>query len=59
MSYRTLRVDGRVYQYSIGRRYTHIRGVGTFSHEQIGHTSLRGQCDQGCAQTHYIGSRRE
>lgn len=38
MSYRTLRVDGRVYQYSIGRRYTHIRGVGTFSHEQIGDT---------------------
>ena len=38
MSYRNLTVDGRVYQYSIGKEYTHIRGVGAFRHRDIGDT---------------------
>ena len=36
MSYRNITVNGRVYQYSIGRKATHIRSVGTFAHASIG-----------------------
>ena len=44
MSYRNLTVDGRVYQYSIGKEFTHIRGVGAFRHQDIGDT-VRGMTD--------------
>ena len=44
MSYRNLTVIGRVYQYSIGKSFTHIRGVGAFRHQDIGDT-VRGMTD--------------
>lgn len=44
MAYRTLTVDGRPYQYSIGKSYTHVRHVGTFHHTDIGDT-VRGKTD--------------
>lgn len=44
MAYRNLTVDGRSYQYSIGKSYTHIRAVGTFHHTDIGDT-VRGKTD--------------
>lgn len=49
MSYRNLTVDGRVYQYSIGKSFTHIRGVGAFRHQDIG-DPVRGMTDPhtGC-----------
>lgn len=49
MSYRKMSVDGRIYQYTIGKEFTHIRGVGAFRHQDIGNT-LRGMTDPrtGC-----------
>lgn len=35
--YRTLKVNDRDYQYTVGRTHTHIKGVGTFANSQVGH----------------------
>jgi hypothetical protein len=44
MSYREINVNGRVYQYSIGRNYTTIRGLGAFPNQSIGDL-VRGMTD--------------
>jgi hypothetical protein len=36
MSYRKLDVDGQVFEYSVGRTHTKIRGVGAFQNEKVG-----------------------
>ena len=36
MSYRKLEVDGQVFEYSIGRTHTKIRGVGAFANGDVG-----------------------
>jgi hypothetical protein len=36
MSYRKLEVDGNVFEYSIGRTHTKIRGVGAYENRKVG-----------------------
>ena len=36
MSYRKLEVDGQVFEYSIGKTHTKIRGVGAYLNTQVG-----------------------
>lgn len=36
MSYRKLEVDGKIYQYSIGKTHTKIRHVGAWKNEEVG-----------------------
>lgn len=36
MSYRKLEVDGNVFEYSIGKTHTKIRGVGAYENGEIG-----------------------
>jgi hypothetical protein len=36
MSYRKIEVDGQVFEYSIGRTHTKIRGVGAYENHMIG-----------------------
>ena len=36
MSYRKLEVDGKVFEYSIGKTHTKIRHVGAFKNEEVG-----------------------
>lgn len=36
MSYRDLEIGGEIYQYTIGKTHTKIRGIGAFSNEDIG-----------------------
>lgn len=36
MSYRKIEVDGRVFEYSIGKTHTKIRHVGAFKNEDVG-----------------------
>ena len=36
MSYRKLEVDGQVFEYSIGKTHTKIRGVGAYENTKIG-----------------------
>lgn len=36
MSYRKLEVDGKLYQYSIGKTHTKIRHVGAWKNEEVG-----------------------
>lgn len=37
MSYRKLEVDGQVFEYSIGRTHTKIRGVGAYNNREVGY----------------------
>jgi hypothetical protein len=37
MSYRKLVVDGQVFEYSIGKTHTKIRGVGAFQNREVGY----------------------
>lgn len=39
MSYRKLEVNGQVFEYSIGRTHTKIRGVGAYKNEEVGKQS--------------------
>jgi len=50
MSYRKLEVDGTVFEYSIGRTHTKIRGVGAYKNEEVGKTVTRGisPCFKNC-----------
>jgi hypothetical protein len=36
MSYRKIEVDGNVFEYSIGKTHTKIRGVGAYKNEDVG-----------------------
>ncbi len=36
MSYRKLTIDGKEYEYTIGRTHTKIKGLGAFTNEEIG-----------------------
>jgi hypothetical protein len=36
MSYRKITVDGKVYEYTVGRTHTKIKGVGVFENINIG-----------------------
>jgi hypothetical protein len=36
MSYRKIEVDGQVFEYSIGKTHTKIRGVGAYMYDQVG-----------------------
>lgn len=36
MSYRKIEVNGKTYEYSIGRTHTKIRGVGAYKNEDVG-----------------------
>lgn len=36
MSYRKLEIDGNVFEYSIGKTHTKIRGVGAYKNEDVG-----------------------
>lgn len=48
MSYRKLEVDGNVFEYSIGKTHTKIRGVGAYKNEEVGKTVTRGITPCGC-----------
>lgn len=39
MSYRKIEVDGQVFEYSIGKTHTKIRGVGAYKNEDVGNYS--------------------
>lgn len=36
MSYRKLEVDGQVFEYSVGKTHTKIRGIGAYPNEKVG-----------------------
>lgn len=36
MSYRKIEVNGKVYEYSVGRTHTKIRGIGAYKNEEVG-----------------------
>lgn len=42
MSYRKIEVDGQVFEYSIGKTHTKIRGVGAYKNEEVGKIVTRG-----------------
>lgn len=37
MSYRKIEVDDQVFEYSIGRTHTKIRGVGAYDNREVGY----------------------
>jgi hypothetical protein len=37
MSYRKLEVDGQVFEYSIGKTHTKIRGIGAYCNREVGY----------------------
>jgi len=47
MSYRKLEVDGNVFEYSIGKTHTKIRGVGAYKNEEVGKEYQSGVCHCG------------
>jgi hypothetical protein len=47
MSYRKLEVNGQVFEYSIGRTHTKIRGVGAYKNEDVGNEYTSGTCHCG------------
>ena len=47
MSYRKIEVDGQVFEYSIGRTHTKIRGVGAYKNEDVGKEYQAGRCHCG------------
>lgn len=40
MSYRKLEVEGQVFEYSIGKTHTKIRGVGAYTNDEVGKFSV-------------------
>jgi hypothetical protein len=42
MSYRKLEVNGQVFEYSIGKTHTKIRGIGAFKNEDVGNNNVNG-----------------
>ena len=53
MSYRKLEVDGNVFEYSIGKTHTKIRGVGAYKNEDVGREYQAGVCHCGCSGCDY------
>ncbi len=47
MSYRKLEVDGQVFEYSIGKTHTKIRGVGAYKNEDVGNIRMSSYCSCG------------
>lgn len=47
MSYRKLEVNGQVFEYSIGKTHTKIRGVGAYKNEDIGSIQMSSYCSCG------------
>ena len=47
MSYRKLEVDGQVFEYSIGKTHTKIRGIGAYKNEDVGSTQVSDYCSCG------------
>jgi hypothetical protein len=47
MGYRKLEVDGTIYEYSIGKTHTKIRGVGAYKNEDVGNEYTSGTCHCG------------
>ena len=45
MSYRKLEVDGNVFEYSIGKTHTKIRGVGAYENKRIGNYRTKSEYD--------------
>jgi hypothetical protein len=45
MSYRKIEVDGQVFEYSIGKTHTKIRGVGAYKNTEIGNYQLKSEYD--------------
>jgi hypothetical protein len=54
MSYRKIELDGAVFEYSIGRTHTKIRGVGAYLNTQVGSIAQRCRCgSSGCFEDTY------
>jgi len=47
MSYRKLEVDGKTYEYSIGKTHTKIRHVGAWKNEEVGVVRAGSYCSCG------------
>jgi hypothetical protein len=45
MSYRKLEVEGQVFEYSIGKTHTKIRGVGAYENTKIGNYRTKSEYD--------------
>ena len=46
MSYRKITVDGKVYEYTIGKTHTKIKGIGVWKNEDVGHNvTLNNYCE--------------
>lgn len=52
MSYRKIEVDGKTYEYSIGKTHTKIRHVGAWKNEDIG--SILQVITKDCAPWEYV-----
>lgn len=49
MSYRKITVDGKEYEYTIGRTHVKVKGVGVWPKEEVGEITVRTYgCDCGC-----------
>lgn len=46
MSYRKIEVDGQVFEYSVGKTHTKIRGVGAYLNTQVG-SIVQSKCSCG------------
>lgn len=47
MSYRKIEVNGDIFEYSIGKTHTKIRGVGAYKNEDVGKEYQSGRCHCG------------
>jgi hypothetical protein len=52
MSYRKIDVDGKIYEYSIGKTHTKIRHVGAWKNEEVG--ALRQVQTKECADWEHV-----
>lgn len=53
MSYRKITVDGKVYEYTVGKTHTKIRGIGVWKNEEIGnnHTTWTDPICECCGES--------
>lgn len=47
MSYRKIEVDGHMFEYSIGKTHTKIRGVGAYPNGEVGSIQMSDYCSCG------------
>lgn len=45
MSYRKIEVEGQIFEYSVGKTHTKIRGVGAFENERVGNLRVSSEYD--------------